>query len=193
MSVNSITEREIASTARNSTEGEGRAALRDDLAKTMLTDLERREGQALFGLAIRLGLSPAEAQDAVQETLLRLWAQIAAGSTIESPRNWAYRTLYRIAMDEHRLRRRAVNLLDRIGRAARRERSSSIADLTDIWVEVDRLSGRQRQVIYLRYQADLAFDEIGAILGITASASRSHCTFALAALRKRIPTHEVPR
>jgi DNA-directed RNA polymerase specialized sigma24 family protein len=94
-------------------------------------------------------------------------------------------------MDEHRLRRRALGLLDRIdGRIAGDHPG---VDLTDIWVEVDRLSQRQRQVIYLRYQADLAFDEIGAVLGISASASRSHCTFALAALRKRIAIQRVPQ
>jgi DNA-directed RNA polymerase specialized sigma24 family protein len=82
-------ERDLASTARNPTEDVGRAVLRDGETKALLVDLERRDGQALFGLALRLGLSSAEAQDAVQETLLRLWAELTSGSTIQSPRNWA--------------------------------------------------------------------------------------------------------
>ena len=169
------------------------AALRADKARAVLLDLERAEGQALFGFAIRLGLSDAEAQDAVQESLLRLWTQFMAGVIIENPRGWTFRTIYRVAMDEHRLRRRAIGLLDRIGRAASRSPTSGSIEPADIWGEVDHLSDRQRQVVYLRYQADLAFEEIGSVLGISASAARSHATFALAALRKRVFRSEVPQ
>jgi DNA-directed RNA polymerase specialized sigma24 family protein len=161
-------------------------------ARATLIELERDEGQALFGFALRLGLSETESQDAVQETLLRLWAQLRAGATIDRPRNWTFRTIYRIAMDQHRLRRRAVSLLDRIRLSARPGPAFEPGAAVDVWPEVDRLTDRQRQVIYLRYQADLAFDEIGAVLGISASAARSHCTFGLSALRKRLHD-EVPR
>jgi DNA-directed RNA polymerase specialized sigma24 family protein len=41
--------------------------------------------------------------------------------------------------------------------------------------------------VYLRYQADLDFDAIGTVLGITPSAARSHRTQALARLRERLP------
>lgn len=162
-------------------------------ARAVVLGLEQREGQALFGFAVRLGLSDAEAQDAVQESFLRLWAQCSAGILIRNPRNWTFRTIYRIAMDEHRLRRRAVGLIDRIGRAAARATTHAPRERFDVWSAVDRLTDRQRQVVYLRYQADLAFDEIGTVLGISASAARSHVTFAIAALRKTLIDPEVPR
>lgn len=187
----SIAEGTAALTARDRTDVTPLADQRALGSKAVLVELEHSEGQALFGFALRLGLSEVEAQDAVQEALLRLWAQLTAGSSIENPRNWTFRTIYRIAMDEHRLRRRAMGLLDRIGRATGWESSPEPAGHLDIWPEVDRLSDRQRQVVYLRYQADLAFEEIGTILGITAGAARSHCTFALAALRKRLTKDEV--
>lgn len=161
--------------------------------KAVLLDLERSEGQALFGFAVRLGLSDAEAQDAVQESFLRLWAQWIAGAPIQNPRNWTFRTIYRVAMDEHRLRRRAVGLLDRIGRAASRAPVHEPREQVDVWSAVDQLTDRQRQVVYLRYQADLAFEEIGTVLGISTSAARSHATFAHAALRKTLIDREVPR
>ena len=109
-----------ASTATDMSAGIVGADRRVVVARQTLLDLERREGQSLFGFALRLGLNEAEAQDAVQESLLRLWAQFVVGTTIESPRNWTFRTIYRLAMDEHRLRRRALGLLDRIGRLANR-------------------------------------------------------------------------
>src|SRR5262245_8239087 len=161
-------------------------------ARSILLKLEHEEGQALYGFALRLGLSETEAQDAVQEALLRLWAQLRAGTPVDRPRNWTFRTIYRIAMDEHRTRRRAMSLLDRIRLVTRPGSVSEPGRVVDVWPEVDRLTSRQRQVIYLRYQADLGFDEIGKVLGITASAARSHCTFGLAALRRRFKD-EVPR
>ena len=39
-----------------------------------------------------------------------------------------------------------------------------------VWSEVDRLPDRQRAVLFLRFRADLAFEDIGMTLGITASA-----------------------
>jgi RNA polymerase sigma-70 factor (ECF subfamily) len=45
------------------------------------------------------------------------------------------------------------------------------------------LSDRQREVIYLRYQRDLTDDEIGEVLGLSASGVRSLVARALAALR----------
>jgi RNA polymerase sigma-70 factor (ECF subfamily) len=183
-----------ARTARESTNVVAASAdPRAAAAKAVLVDLEQREGQALFGFAVRLGLSDAEAQDAVQESFLRLWAQWSADTSITNPRNWTFRTIYRIAMDEHRLRRRALGILDRIGQASGWATTPEPREQLDVWSAVDRLTDRQRQVVYLRYQADLAFEEIGTVLGISASAARSHATFALAALRKTFIDSEVPR
>jgi DNA-directed RNA polymerase specialized sigma24 family protein len=102
---------------------------------------------------------------------------------IANPRAWAFRSIYRLAMDEHRLDRR-LRLL--VGRLGARGGGGSRPDLTDriaVWSEVDRLPERQRQVIYLRYRADLAYEEIGQTLGITSSAARSHATQAVDRLR----------
>jgi len=46
------------------------------------------------------------------------------------------------------------------------------------------LPERQRLAIYLRYRADLPFEEIAAILGIQAVSARSHVSRALETLRE---------
>jgi RNA polymerase sigma-70 factor (ECF subfamily) len=149
--------------------------------------LEERHGQALFGFVRRLGLDDQAAQDCVQDTLLRLWSELRKGVRVDDPRAWAYRTAYRRAMDEHRVRRRVLGLMTRVTelvgvRSTEPDPTVRIA----VWREVDRLPARQRQVLYLRFRADLAFEEIGSVLGVTASAARSHCTQALATLRARL-------
>jgi RNA polymerase sigma factor (sigma-70 family) len=149
----------------------------------MPVGLADADAQALFGFVRRLGLSDAQADDAVQETFLRLLTEYRRGIVIANPRAWAFRSIYRLAMDEYRLVRRVRSL---VGRLADRGGNATRPDLTDriaVWTEVGRLPERQRQVIYLRYRADLAFEEIGQTLGITSSAARSHATQAVERLR----------
>lgn len=147
-----------------------------------LVAFEREHGQALFGFARRLGLADVEAMDVVQDLFLRLHRQLGSGP-ITNDRGWAYRTVYRLAMDQHRSRRRHLAIVDRMSRPGAPTGLSS-DDRIAVWSAVDRLPERQRAVMYLRYQADLPFDEIGRALGITASAARSHAAQAMTALRR---------
>lgn len=152
-----------------------------------IVDLERDHGQQLFGFVRRLGLTDQQAADCVQEVLLRMLAAVDRGVVVIDPKAWAFRSIYRIAMDEYRLRRRVTVLIGALGRrAATADPGADRDDRIAVWAEVDRLPVRQRHVIYLRYRADLTFDEIGEVLGITASAGRSHATQAMATLRRRL-------
>lgn len=161
-------------------------ATRDDAWRTVVA-LEQASGQRLYGYALRLGVDAGRAADLVQEALLRLWRELNAGAPIRSPEAWTYRTLGRLAMDEHRLHRRIVTLLARLGDgAAMRVMEIESTERVAVWDQVDRLPDRQRQVIYLRYQADLAFEEIGQVMDITPGAARSHATTALRTLRTRL-------
>ncbi len=165
-------------------EGEPVRAIAAEADKAV-ADLADADAQALFGFVRRLGLTDEQADDAVQEVLARLLAEYRRGIAIVNPRAWAYRTVYRLAMDEHRLRTRVRSLVNAIGRRPSRGPFDP-TDRVAVWAEVDLLSLRQRQVVYLRYRSDLSFDEIGHVLGITASAARSHGTQAIATLRERL-------
>jgi RNA polymerase sigma factor (sigma-70 family) len=159
-----------------------------DSLELIVLDLERHHGQALFGFVRRLGLDDAQAADAVQDALLRLWAELMAGRSIEQPKAWAFRTIYRLAMDQHRLHRRVGLIAERLGRSSRawEDETRDAGDRIAVWAEVARLPERQRHVLYLRYRADLSFDQIGSVLGIGASTARSHATQAMATLRRRL-------
>jgi RNA polymerase sigma factor (sigma-70 family) len=149
--------------------------------------VHERRGQELFGFARRLGLSDEQAADAVQEAMLRMWRELHRGTVIDRPDAWAFRAVYRLAMDAHRWRRRLEQLLPKIGDRLTQpaETTTDPTDRLAVWSEVARLPARQREVLYLRYRADLPFDDVGAALGITANAARSHCSTALATLRRR--------
>jgi RNA polymerase sigma factor (sigma-70 family) len=150
-----------------------------DADRLLIVDLQGRRGPELYGLARRLGLSPEEADDAVQEALLRVWLALGGGTEIRSVDAWSFRALYRICMDEHRWRRRVRRLADRIRPAPSPDTQRGAADRISLWQAVDRLPERQRAVIYLRYRADLSFEEIGDALDIRPVSARSHASRAL--------------
>jgi len=149
-------------------------------------DLERAHGQILFGFVRRLGVSDTAAADVVQESLLRLFDALNAGQPIRDSKSWTFHVAYRLAMDEHRRLARGRRLSERTRRSLDEHDPADDLERRQVWSEVDRLPERQRAVLYLRFRADLAFDDIGTTLGITASAARSHCSQALAVLRDRL-------
>ena len=151
-------------------------------ADGIVEELDERYGQTLLGLAIRSGLPTQAAEDAVQESLLRLWLELRRGVDILDPRAWLLTTVYRLAMDDHRLRRRARDLLARLS-PSQRVHDPDSAQAISVWQLVDRLPTRQRQVLYLRYKADMSFEQVASVMGITASAARAHAAFATERLR----------
>lgn len=156
-----------------------------DVERLVVIDLQERRGRELYGFARHLGLTDEEARDASQEALLRLWRALEAGKQIGQPDAWTFRAIYRICMDEHRWRRRVRGLAERLGRgsvAAEADQSELVA----VWDAVERLPARQRHAVFLRYRADLPFEEVGAILGIAAASARSHVSRALDTLRERL-------
>ena len=122
--------------------------------------------------------------------MLRLWRELGSGTQIADPDAWAFRTLYRVAVDSHRFRRRLNGLRERLSRVQLRNASADDpaqrVDVDGIWREVDRLPQRQRAVLYLRYRADLPYERIGVALSISASSARGQASTGLAALRQRL-------
>ena len=155
-------------------------------ATAIVDELDARHGQELFGLARRSGLSDTAAEDAVQDALLRLWLEVRGGVDIIDAKAWTFRTLYRIAMDQHRVRRRMSDLVDRLALAPPRVLDRDEARRISVWQLVDRLPLRQRQVLYLRFKADMTFEQVGSVMGITSSAARAHAAFASVRLRENL-------
>jgi RNA polymerase sigma factor (sigma-70 family) len=156
----------------------------------LLTDLQRDHGQALFDFARHQGLTDEQAADAVQEAFFRLWRELRRGTGIAQPVAWTFRTVYHLAMAQHRWRRQLARLLPRVAPSRTDYAGPESSDRLSVWSAVDRLPARQRQVLYLHYSADLPFDQIAEILGISGSAARTHASRGMAALRADL-TEEV--
>lgn len=161
--------------------------------ESVVSDLHAAEGERLFNFGRHLGLSDEEAADIVQETLLRLWRQMRQGTNLTNPTGWTYRTCYRLAMSQHRWRRRASQLIPRLAPSHPAYSGPDASDRLSVWQAVDALPPRQRAVIYLHYAADLPFQDIGDTLGISASSARTHAGRAMLAIRSLLEASEEVR
>lgn len=148
-----------------------------------VTDHYERRGRVLWGLARRLGASDEQAADVVQEVHLRLWRELQAGTHLEDLDGWTFRVAYRLVMDQHRLGRRVRDLVTRLTDNRSRETIDVLDDALSLWPLVDRLPARERTTLYLRFRADLAFEQIGEVMGITAASARTYASRGTERLR----------
>ena len=154
--------------------------------------LHARRGQDLYGFALRMGLPDDDAADAVQDAMLRVWRELSSGKELLDLDAWAFRVTYRLAMDRHRLHTRIAGSLGRLfaGTAQIAPDPAESTEADTLWRAVDTLPHRQRAAVYLRYRADMAFEQIGLAMGITPAAARSHVSTALARLRHQLGQEE---
>ncbi|MEM8710536.1 MAG: sigma-70 family RNA polymerase sigma factor [Planctomycetota bacterium] len=157
--------------------------------------LERLFGSAdwLHGCAIRLGYGPQSADDAVQETLL----MAARGGESPRGRGWLRVALRnRLGSERTRSRRR----LAREERAARPESQhvspSEALERAELGRRLRRaleaLPRRDREVLVLRFFAELSPKEIAESLGETPNAVSSRLTRALKKIRAELTDEDRP-
>lgn len=149
----------------------------------LVTEHYERRGRELWGLARRLGASDEQAADVVQEAHLRLWRELGRGTAVEDVDAWTFRVVYRLVMDQHRLARRVGEIFGRLRQDHVEAVSHAVDDRLSLWPVVDRLPPRERATLYLRYRADLSFDQIGEVMGITPASARTYASRGVERLR----------
>lgn len=159
------------------------AADSTDALSRRVTDLYERRGRELWGLARRLGATEEQAHDVVQEAHLRLWRELASGTHIEDLDAWTFRVTYRLVMDQHRLGRRVRDLIGRLAPSRVEAVTHALDDALSIWPMVDKLPARERTTLYLRYRADMSFEQVGRVMGITTASARTYGSRGIERLR----------
>ena len=149
----------------------------------------RLETGRLLGLAFSILRDAGEAEDAVQETMVRAWK---AWDTIADPeRRGAWLT--RICINHCRHRRRARRWLLWADRTTDEPDQLAATHVDEIDLDMDaafrRLTLQQRTVIALHYGYGYSLDECADLMGCRPGTVRSHLARALATLRREI-THE---
>jgi len=128
-----------------------------------------------------------DADDAFQETFLsalRAYPRLSAGSNL---RGWVLTIAHRKAIDVHRARGRDPVPVAEIHDGAQRSPPPPPGEGEgDHWERVRALPARQREVLTLRYAADLTHAEIASALGCTEEAARRAAADGLKNLRKEL-------
>jgi RNA polymerase sigma-70 factor (sigma-E family) len=150
-----------------------------------LEEFLAERGRPLLRVAALLGGGPEAGEDLLQaalERLLRRWREFEG-----DPEAYLRRTLYHLAADDWRRRRRWLARLPRL-RGADRE---IVADCTAQVDERDelfrlllQLTPGQRAVIVLRYWEDLSEADAAAVLGCSVGTVKSAASRGLRRLRE---------
>lgn len=128
-----------------------------------------------YKVSHRLCCSSADAEDIAADTLadaLRSWRQI------REPIGWVSRVAARKAV-RHVRRTPAPRVAQDLVST-----ESPYAEGFDLTLLIGRLPRRQREVVALRYAADLSEQEVAATLGISIGSVKTHASRGLAALRR---------
>ena len=138
-------------------------------------------GDELLDHARRL-TAPDQAEDVVQEALLRALRAYPRLRHADHLRAWLYRIVTNCAMDHHRARRRELPEPDpAAGIAVDPEELDGFEDL------IEDLTEPARAALRLRFVCDLEYDVIADRLDCSPEAARQRVSTAVRALRERIP------
>ena len=132
----------------------------------------------LFRLALRITLSREEAEDIVQDTLIKVWNRRDSWDTIESVEAYSLTICRNMALDRLRLHDNRNASLDDEGVAAQRGESPDTASnpyertvqrekVAIVRTLIDSLPEKQRSCMQLRDFEGKAYKDIAAALGIT--------------------------
>jgi RNA polymerase sigma-70 factor (ECF subfamily) len=137
----------------------------------------------LYGFARWCARSPADADDVVQETFVRLVRFAREAAHAERPKAYLLTIVRRVAIDLQR-RRRDETLGDAPLLVARSADPVQVLDAARASRLVGRLPRKQRETVYLRHFAGLTFDEMGRVLGVPTFTAASRYRVGMAALRR---------
>ena len=146
--------------------------------------------QDVYHYLLRLGLSPAEAQEGAQEVFLRLYSELVRGESIRNPRAWVFRVAHNLAMghnagDTWKPLEAATEAALADGSpgpersAILRQRNARLSQA------LTELSPQQRKCLYLRAEG-LRYREIADAAGIGISTVSEFISRAIARLRRAV-------
>jgi RNA polymerase sigma-70 factor (sigma-E family) len=152
----------------------------------------RLRGPALVRVARLIAGDRHRGEDLAQEVLAKAyprWDRIVAGGR---PDVYLRRMLINAHLSWRRRRssQEVVDGDDRVELPDRMDVGATVAERDLVWRLIQRLPGRQRATIVLRYYEDLDDATIAEILDCSAVTVRTHAMRALAALRHHVDIRE---
>lgn len=152
----------------------------------VFAEIVDEHGAAVLGMLRRLCGNRADADDAFQETALRVWRHLHRRPRLRNPRAWIMTIAYHAFVDQHAGRRSHQTLLEHADpRSARGAQWIETSDEHDrVSEQLDRLPETIRAVVVLHYSGGLTLRETAAALDISVGTAKSRLNNALERLRR---------
>jgi len=181
---------EAAAASRSQDRSQGRSS--DDT----LEDLVRQHSRLVYRIAYAALRSHHDAEDATQETFLRVLRYSHKLATVEDPKTWLARIAWRVSVErsQHRSRKREIPLDDPEKPVAEVPSSDAPADQAMQGLQVGALLERLiaalpkklREPLILSAVEEMSPREVAATLGINEAAVRSRVFRARQILRDKM-------
>ncbi len=145
--------------------------------------------RSLYGTALRLTRSPQDAEDLVQETLLRAYRGFAGYRPNSNARAWLYTILHRVRTDALRKRGRSpqtTELADDGPAVAPEHEAVLTAGNEDVQRALSEVPEVFRSALVLRDVEEFSYEEIARILGVPVGTVMSRIHRGRASLRKTL-------
>ncbi|MFG2823308.1 RNA polymerase sigma factor [Kitasatospora sp. NPDC048365] len=147
------------------------------------SELLQARGSALKRYGYLLCGDRAEADDLVQEAMVRVFAQPRRSWDVESAERYVRRVMLNRYLDQHRRRARWSALVPRlVSPSTTSDFSTASGDRLDVVSALDALSPRQRACAVLRFYEDLPVTEVAQRLGCSTGTVKRHLSEAVARL-----------
>jgi len=170
----------------------------------MLADPKRREqgfrqlmaqyGEALYWHIRRIVVSHDDAEDALQETSIKIFRHIGDFKGDGKLSTWLYRIATNEALQQLRRRTSLFQSIDSLGTALTSQLQAETAldsNAAEVLFQKALLTlpTQQRVAFNLRYYDELSYDEISRITGKNVNTLKANYHFAVEKIKKYINTH----
>ena len=133
----------------------------------------RRYNQDLYRYCLAIVGNPADAQDALQNTMVKALRSLPGERREINLKPWLYRVAHNESIDLLRLRRGEELDPETVAPGASLAETATVRQrLRGLIADLGRLPERQRGALVMRELSDLGFEQIGEALGTSAATAR---------------------
>jgi len=154
---------------------------------TAYSALMKRHEQVLYRVCYRLLGNADDAQDVSQEVMLKVFAYLPKFEGRSMFKTWMMQIARNTSFTMQAKLKRQRELRDMLEGELHHEPTDRIVtEAMDVESVLSRLGEQDREVLVMRYIAELQFDEIADVCGLTLSAAKMRVYRATEALKKKM-------
>ncbi len=145
-------------------------------------------GAAVMAMLRRLCGNPHDAEDAFQETAIRVWKNFASRPRLRNPRGWLMTIAYRAFLDQRAKRPRHEGLEDPpdAGAGTPQQAAEQSETRNRLEVAIAGLDEPIREVVVLHYVGGMSLRQTADVMGIADGTAKSRLNTALVKLRRTL-------